>query len=272
MIDDYYHELADHVSLVKSGFTKSLFVRGSPGTGKTHNIERYLKGEDYIKVGGHISSLRLFKLLYENRSGKIILLDDLDGMASDKTSLGILKQALDTNDSKVSWDTTREIGLKSFKFTSSLILCLNKIPSDDGFKALMDRSDNIEVRFSYSEILGIMSEIARLPRKVKDMELSPEERATLVDFIRSNSDISTEVSLRTQYKIENYYAYSKAKPLEWRELALNLLSKKDDRIRIAKSIDESEISKDEKIAKWKTETQMSERAFYYYREKYKERI
>jgi len=69
-----------------------------------------------------------------------------------------------------------------------------------------------------------MYQIATKQRKIKNYTLSPEERKAIVDFIQANIKDVSNISLRTQYKIENYYVYSLNNKTDWKHLAIKLLS------------------------------------------------
>lgn len=55
------------------------------------------KGGRWVEEGGAMSSVDLYRYLYEN-NGKVILFDDLTGPLDDTTSIDILKKALDSNE------------------------------------------------------------------------------------------------------------------------------------------------------------------------------
>lgn len=97
---------------VAKGFIRAAVVSGAGGLGKTYTIERvmehYKQNEPGFKVEmvkGKMTPINLYMKLYEMRDPNcIIVLDDTDAVWDDEDSLGILKAALDTGDSRlVSW-------------------------------------------------------------------------------------------------------------------------------------------------------------------------
>lgn len=89
--------------LIKSKDINSLVIRGSQGLGKTHSIISTLKEMDiqeevgYIYISGKMTPLQLFNTLCRSSTlehPKLFVMDDLDAILNDRTSVSILKSAL----------------------------------------------------------------------------------------------------------------------------------------------------------------------------------
>jgi len=227
-IEDYYADLTIKVNLIKEGYAKCLFVVGEAGIGKTTQIMEQLKGTQHVKIGGYLSPLKLYRLLFKYRNDYIVYMDDTESIVDNPSCLILLKQGLDTHEPRqITWETSsgRIKVPHTYDFTSRIIFCLNRLPEDEGFKALIDRSEKIFLNFKYHDKIIIMYQIATKQRKIKNYTLSPEERKAIVDFIQANIKDVSNISLRTQYKIENYYVYSfNNKKTDWKQLAIKLLS------------------------------------------------
>lgn len=254
------------VDMVIKGFVKTLFIIGETGCGKTFNLNILLP-TNTVRIGGHITPYKLYSILYENRENKILLFDDTEDMLKSDEVLSILKQALDTTEPrKVNWISSRneKINLpKEFIFNSRIIFVVNKVPKD--FEAIMSRSNVVEINPSYWDYLQMMYCIAKNPIEINGVKITPEERIKIVDFIKENSDETTKnFNLRTQFKIECYYAYDKK---NWKKYAKFLLSKKDDLLQVVKKLMESGKPISEQIKEFNKLYHKSRATFYRYRKK-----
>jgi len=265
----FYGPLNDHISMIKKDIIKTLIIMGPCGTGKT-TLVNYLV-PDAVRIGGHITSAKLYEALYNASDNKIIFFDDTEDLLSNDVSLTLLKQALDTNKQRVvMWDSsTKRDAPPSFLFNSRVIFCMNKIPDDEGMKAIISRCHKCAVEFSYKELLILMYEIAKKQKVLNGTVISAEERKSVVDFIKDNSDITTEdFDLRLQNKVEEYYIYNK---LKWKKLALGLLNIKNEKLRIFKEIEEMDISVEQKIQLWSERARLGKSSYYNYRKIYEKR-
>ncbi len=86
---------------VAAGGFNSLMISGRAGTGKTYSVEKALADEgliiddDYIMVSGAVSTIMMFKKMYQYRN-KVLVFDDCDAVFRDENGRNILKAALDT--------------------------------------------------------------------------------------------------------------------------------------------------------------------------------
>ena len=266
VLDFYPKNFKPLVDMIIKGYIKTLFIVGDTGVGKTYLLNALLP-PNTIRIGGHITPYKLYSLLYQYREKTILFFDDTEDMLKSEIVLSILKQALDTTEPrKVCWISSRneKIDLpKEFIFNSRVIFVCNKIPS--GLDALISRSHKVEIELSYAEILQIMYVIAKKPIKINGKLITPEERTKIVDFIKENSDETTEnFNLRTQRKIEEYYAYDKQ---NWKTYAKFLLSKKDDLLVIVKELIKSGKSVKEQIKEFNRLCNKSRATYYRLRKK-----
>ena len=84
------------------GVNRSLIVSGPAGLGKSYTVEQKLaelerKGHNVTYIKGYVRPLALYKLLYETRSAKSVLVfDDSDSIFHDDVSMNLLKSACDS--------------------------------------------------------------------------------------------------------------------------------------------------------------------------------
>ena len=198
---------------VIDGFYYSLVLEGRGGIGKTFLVksvltERGLKeGEDYIYLKGYITPFSFYKVLYENKDGMIIILDDVDGLLSDNKTKAILKSVLDTGTRRLTYKTTKRTDIPSeFDFNSSIIVISNNISKDEHFKAILDRCLYYKIEVKPIQILNILENLTKKPYK----ELSKKARKEILEFIKRHSlYVSNEFSIRTLFKIYELYRQDK---------------------------------------------------------------
>tara|TARA_R110000751_G_scaffold38549_2_gene92487 strand:- start:502 stop:1860 length:1359 start_codon:yes stop_codon:yes gene_type:complete len=100
-LEETMQDVYDISRSVAAGAFNSLFISGRAGTGKTYNVERAMhdeglrEGEDWIKISGALSTIIMYKQLFEYRD-KVLVFDDCDAVFSNEDGRNILKAALDT--------------------------------------------------------------------------------------------------------------------------------------------------------------------------------
>jgi len=120
-------------------------------------------GKDFIRVKGHCTPKALFNLLRDNPSD-LIVFDDCDSPLLEKTSLNLLKSALDSDDRWVHWETTRAVvegeGKEdtSFEFFGTCIFISN-LAFDDIDQAILSRSIFVDVSMTADEKIKRMATI-----------------------------------------------------------------------------------------------------------------
>ena len=267
IINDIFKIPISFIKSVARGYNDSFIFLGKQGLGKTTITLQTLMKEkvNFVYQQGFLTPLLLYKFLYENRDNKIIVFDDVSGLVSNPYSLSIILSALwsATDKRKVSWlSTTQRLDIPNeFIFNSRIIFITNKIPKNEYAELVMSRCLNYEISLTYRQIIMMMIEIA----KMKHPSLTREERLEIVEFIKENTDETTKnFDLRLQKKIENLYLYNKE---EWRDLALALLNKKDEKLALVKKLLLTSASLKQAIEEWKEKTNLSTRQFYRYKQK-----
>lgn len=100
-LDETLQDIYDIARKVAAGAFNSLMISGRAGTGKTFSVEKALKDEglieddDYIMVSGAVSTIMMFKKMFQYRN-KVLVFDDCDAVFRDENGRNILKAALDT--------------------------------------------------------------------------------------------------------------------------------------------------------------------------------
>lgn len=228
------------VRSVAAGDIKSMILSGTPGVGKTHEVNTVLKELDdkaecdFVFMSGRIKATGLYKLLYDNRfPNSVLVLDDMDSIFAYEDSLNILKKACDLKPSrKISWlsetkFTSDEDGAdipRTFDYEGSVIFITN-IDFDNLMRKDTKLSPHLDALISRSLYinLGINTTREILLRVKQVMEygmltdkgFSKEEQNAMYDYMVANADNLRELSLRMLEKISIIY---RANPDNWQEM------------------------------------------------------
>ena len=239
-----------------------MIFRGGAGLGKSFNTIKKLsdlglkKGIDYEILSSYVTPLELYKFLYENRKNKIIILDDTMGFFDNKINIGIVLSALWGEGKRIIHYHSSSGKLEvpqSFIFESKIIWCVNELPKSM-MESVKSRCFYHELKFTYSEKIKLMYEIAKI------QEIPFE----LVDFIKENSDESTEnMDFRLLWKINEIF---KANPKEWKDIAIVGLNK-DEKLILLKQLLKSCNSMKDVETKWCEQNKMCRKSFYNYKNK-----
>jgi len=217
--------LSQHVKLVARGLTNGLFVYGSVGgLGKSKVIQETLmaEGAAVALLNSHITALSLYEVLFLNQKGKVIWLDDCDGLYGDLKILGLLRSALwGQGGERIVTYTSSQLGElpNSFVFESRIIMTANTIPKkNDAFRAVLSRIDVFELSASNDEVLDLMRAVAS-----KGFDgLTPEECLAVVDFIESNA-AGRQLSLRLLEPSFKKVLFARSESLPWEPLVKSQL-------------------------------------------------
>jgi len=264
----YYGVLPDLISMINQGFTHSVWIVGGTGTGKTTQVNALLKGK-VARISGHITPYKMVEKLYEYRREHTLFFDDTESLLENTVCISILKQALETNDKRfISWDSKNSNLPNNFALESKIIFCVNSLPDDIGMRAILGRSHKVELFFDYFTFLKIMYIIAKKPLIVNNVELVPKDRKMIVDFIKKKSSPATkDFNLRTQSKIEQYFAFNREK---WEELAIELLEVDKEKQLILELSKDSNFPKvSEQQTEWSRQIGRSRRTYYRLKEELK---
>jgi len=217
--------LSHHVRLVARGMANGLFVYGAcGGLGKSKVIQETLlaEGADLRLLNSHITALSLYETLYFSRSGKVIWLDDCDGLYGDLKILGLLRSALwGQNNQRTVTYTSSQLGElpNSFTFESRIIMTANVLPKkNNAFRAVLSRIDVFELSASNEEVVALMKTIA-----AKGFEdLSQDTCLEVVEFIEKHAD-GRQLSMRLLEPSFRKVQYAHQEGLDWQPLVKSQL-------------------------------------------------
>lgn len=217
--------LKHHVRILAKGMSFGLFVAGAGGLGKSKVISETLADEGIVPVlaNSHVTPLALYGLLFHNRQGKVIWLDDADSLYTNMAILGLLRSALwGTGETRtVTYLSSQLEGLpSSFEFDSRIIFTANSIPKrNEAFKAVLSRVDVYELAATNDEVLEVMRGMAAKGHGT----LAPALCCEVVEFIAKaggNRQLSLRLFDSAMKKVE--YAVSGG-TADWRELVRSQL-------------------------------------------------
>ena len=238
---DRFEALEVMAEATGKGINRSLIVSGPAGLGKSFTVEAKLeelesKGHSVTYIKGYVRPLALYKLLYETRHAKSVLVfDDSDSVFYDDVSMNLLKGACDSTDRRVlHWlsksiekeeDEEGESIPEKFEFEGSVIFITNydfdaMIASGNKlaphFEALVSRSHYLDLAMKTK-----MDYIVRIKQVVrggmlKSRGFNAAEETMILEFIVNNMERLRELSLRMVVKISGLYKMDKK---NWQKLA-----------------------------------------------------
>lgn len=216
-------------SVLVSTEQHGLILEGSGGFGKSTLVESTLVAQKttFKLIKGYITPLELYHKLVEYRND-IIFIDDCDSIFKNKTSVSILKSALESiNGTRIiqyNSSTNRLHASPSERFNGKIIMSMNEIPKNLDTNALISRCIYHYFDLTYAQKIEIMTEISKL----KHPTLSTGERKVVLDFIQKHSDASIELNLRTQKVLEGLYTYAKKTGANFEDMAVKQLVADDN--------------------------------------------
>ena len=74
-----YRELHEFVAAFGDGHLNMLVICSRGGLGKSEAVRRTFDGKDVVRIGGHVTPLKLYELLYDGRD-KPVVFDEIDGL------------------------------------------------------------------------------------------------------------------------------------------------------------------------------------------------
>lgn len=261
----YFEILKNNVLKVAEGYANAYIVEGKGGLGKTYEVLRTLaeKEVDYTVFSSYSTPLSFYHLLYEN-NGKVLVLDDFEGILGNSVGVNILKSALwsATKVRQVSYHSTSDkLTIPStFEFTGRVIFCVNKFGKTEELNALKSRALYDYLDFSIKDIKSIIKGIAKTG--TNEYNLSKEECDMVGDYIIENSDEATgELNLRTLIKGYGCYAYAKVHNRDYKK-ELDSLLKPDEEKQLLKKLIGDYLKVKEACKEWCELTGKSRATFY----------
>jgi len=222
------------------GHNRSLIISGPAGLGKSYGVMKTLeeaerKGYVPIVIKGYIRPTGLYKLLYENRFKKcIVVFDDADSIFGDDVCLNLLQAACDmTETRRLHWltetkmeDEDGERLPRSFEFEGSIIFITNYDFDDliakgnklaPHFEALISRSHYLDLAMKTKKdyVVRIKQVVFGKGMLSRDGFTDPESRE-IVSFVEQNADKLRELSLRMVVKLAGLFRMNRQ---SWKELA-----------------------------------------------------
>ena len=223
---DRFEALEVMAEATARGLNRSLIVSGPAGLGKSFTVEEKLEalehqGYHVTYIKGYVRPLALYRLLYNSRNERSVLVfDDSDSVFSDDVSMNLLKGACDSTERRILHWLSESVGRlqdeegesvpEKFEFLGSVIFITN-CDFDDmiargsklapHFQALISRSHYLDL-----EMKSTMDYVVRIKQVVnKGMltkrGLNKNEEILILDFIETNVDRLRELSLRMVVKL-----------------------------------------------------------------------
>ena len=204
-----YQELNDFVEAFGNGHFKTLVICSRGGLGKTEETRRTLNSQQIVSIGGHVTPLKLYELLY-NGCDQYVVFDEIDGLLSDTRHVGLLKQLCETQETKrIMWSSAdpraAEVdgGAGHFHTRSHvLVLCNSFLALSANVAALKTRATTVQFVPPSAEILA----------KIKTFATDHE----IIAFLDRLHGCLPEFSLRTYGHLEEL----KQAGLDWEKYAL----------------------------------------------------
>lgn len=208
----------------------SLVVKSLPGMGKTTTILNKLgslgleEGVHYIYVTGYMTPLKLYDTLSKSRTldtPKLLVLDDLDSILKNRTSIALLKGALAEARGKriVSYESSaRNADVRHFEFTGKVILIVNNLVKSNIIESLLDRGIFYDMEIDQTELATYIE--LNMPSMYQ--RLSLDEKKSIWGKVKRLID-SPNFSLRA---LNRAFAFYQNDPENWYELWLKTMKVK----------------------------------------------
>lgn len=216
IIEDFYFIPKSLSKMVAMGNSRGFILYGEAGLGKSYCVLKAFKECDkkFVYISGHITSLELYMLLFENRKENIIL-DDTNILNSE-INLNMIKSALNDNSRLVSYKTTSS-KLKvpnKFIFDGTITILLNEKPSENkNLSAVETRVLNYELKMNYFDKMKVIAELSKNDYK----DLTAEERKEIFEWLKQNTTKATKnFSLRSLFMVYELFRYSKQ---DWKKIS-----------------------------------------------------
>lgn len=192
----------------------SLMISGRAGTGKTYSVTKALtdegltEGDDFITVSGAVSTVIMFKKMYQYRT-KVLVFDDCDAVFRDENGRNILKAALDS----------KKIRTISYLKKSSLVFDPKDFEMDPEGEFNAIENGLVPNQFEFS---GRVIFISNLPKDKADPDGAIRSRSILMDV---NPDDAT---LMERIKTLLPFLEPKDMPLDDKEEIFEFMKKAKD--------------------------------------------
>ena len=266
-------------TLIGSDTFHALVVESAPGWGKSTTVTTALRklGRPVVDIGSFATPLHFYNAVCAHPKS-VILLDDSAGLFSDAKMMALLKAATwDVTPEKsksslaakkavlrrLTWGSTSDrVVAPEVSFSGKLILLTNAIPAGKETEAFLSRCLSYRITLGEGEIIELLTEAAKSRVHFPDLSVS---KKVVSFFVTEKNEIDLlRVNLRS---LKMGYDLAMTHSVNWRELFLNLLPKKQKVSRsgdwMAPSSSSRPIKEQEK--EFLKVTGKSRRTFYNYR-------
>ena len=220
-INERFEFINDMTMMLVNRQAASMIVSGSGGLGKSYSVIKALSDAGYTDIStvesfevgtkvdpskcfrvikGYSSPKGLFRTLYENREG-VIVMDDTDSIFKDATSLNLLKAALDSYSRRIisyRADIRDEDLPQVFEFKGAVIFLTN-IPSVMLDQALISRSMVVDLSMTTKQ------KVERMKHILFTQEFMPEVESNMkldaITLIENIAERVKDLSLRTLIQV-----------------------------------------------------------------------
>ena len=205
-----YEEHSQFVTAFGDGHLNMLVMCSHGGLGKSEEARRTLDLRDIVFIGGHVTPLTLYGLLYKGQHRQVVF-DEIDGLLADPKNVSLLKQLCETRDTKkIMWASggkrAEEIdgGVGHFYTRSHVLMLCNSFDKlNANVAALQTRAMVVRFVPSSGEIMAKIRTFA--------------DDAEIVAFLQQFHEALPDFSLRTYRVLEDL----KRAGLDWRKYALD---------------------------------------------------
>jgi hypothetical protein len=216
-IDEFYRPIQIAITKLVKGFSNLVFIKGSPGTGKSFQIRYNLNklNAQYEVYSGEVSAAYLYRILCENRDG-IVWFKDVSRMLIDLRTIDLLKVATETERERIvtksNYSKQQEDLPDRFIFRGKLIFDYNSLgflprKLREDFEALQSRGEFVELIFSKEDMINLLNKLAK-----------EDWQKEVTQFLIDNHTYfgNNTLNLRTQYKAFESYKFYKESGLDWK--------------------------------------------------------
>lgn len=260
-----YEILEDYVNVITNTNQHCLIVKGSGGIGKTHTILKTLEnkklknGQHYIYMAGYITPLKFFSLLktvntLENP--KILFIDDIDSLLTNKINIFLLKSALwEVNGKRIVHYDSSKLEETIIDFKGKIILALNNIPNSTFNEALLDRTIFYKIRLTREELTSHIEN--KVIPHLNINGINNSEKLTIWNQIKPYIRLDN-FTVRTYLRAIDFYKSDKDKWFPLFVASLNL----SDKEQLVYDLNHKETQESIKVLKFERTTGQSRRTYY----------
>jgi hypothetical protein len=237
-IDGMFTSLALLSNAAASMKIRSMIVPGSPGIGKTYEVEKAMRtkaAQDktfyWHHLKGSVSTIALYMELYHARNG-VLILDDTDQAFTDPESLQLIKAATESNKKRLVSYRKLSLALENegipteFEFEGCVIILTNtdleaaRKTKQNHYDAIISRAHyiNVVLRSDREKIMRIRHVIST--SGLLHSFLKEELHKEVIDFVEENHAKFRELSIRTVVKLAELV---NSFPEHWKTLAKSTL-------------------------------------------------